>query len=189
MKGLNYNWFGHIPKEMCQELIDSVEAHSTLTTGILGEEGTTDPKMRKANIAWLKQEETPGVFEVIGALVSHANQEVYGLDIQGVQDAQYTVYDSEELGHYDWHMDIVPSKDSNSVEDRKITVVVQLSDPDSYEGGDLEFIGTGGTIDKRKSRSRGTVFSFPSFLTHRVTPVTKGVRRSLVLWYTGPNLK
>ena len=67
---------------------------------------------------------------------------------------------------------------------RKISIVVQLSDPLEYEGGELQ-ISDGGT-NRVCEKTKGTIIIFPSYLLHRVTPVTKGTRRSLVLWVTGP---
>jgi PKHD-type hydroxylase len=66
---------------------------------------------------------------------------------------------------------------------RKLSLVCQLSDPSEYEGGELQ-INTGEIFTPEKQK--GTVILFPSYLLHRVTPVTKGTRRSLVLWIEGP---
>ena len=70
---------------------------------------------------------------------------------------------------------------------RKISITVQLSDPSEYEGGDLQIKINAGQSDTPKGL--GNVVIFPSYLLHRVTPVTKGLRRSLVLWITGPAFK
>lgn len=87
------------------------------------------------------------------------------------QLAEYRVGDE-----YDWHLDIGPGASRM----RKLSLSAQLTDPGEYEGGDLEIRGAG-----LAGRARGTVILFPSFLLHRVTPVTRGVRRSLVAWATG----
>ena len=89
-----------------------------------------------------------------------------------------------ENGHYTWHQDIGPGMLSK----RKISITVQLSGPEEYEGGDLE-VFTGGNYKEgdfiKSPKGMGTVFIFPSYLLHRVTPVTKGIRRSFVLWVGG----
>ncbi|MDB2656544.1 2OG-Fe(II) oxygenase [Crocinitomicaceae bacterium] len=67
---------------------------------------------------------------------------------------------------------------------RKLSVTVQLSDPDEYEGGDLEFMINHKTV--KAPRKKGTIVVFPSFIMHRVTPITKGTRQSIVGWVSGP---
>jgi PKHD-type hydroxylase len=93
---------------------------------------------------------------------------------------QYTEYDESYQGYYDWHMDVGLDQHSN----RKLSLSIQLSDSSEYEGGELQ-INTGGNTSIC-DKSKGSIIVFPSFLLHRVTPVTKGTRRSLVLWVTGP---
>ena len=94
-----------------------------------------------------------------------------GTGTEPVQLAEYHVGNE-----YDWHLDIGPGPASL----RKLSLSVQLTDPGEYDGGDLEIRGHVGQI-----RARGTAIIFPSFLLHRVTPVTRGVRRSLVAWAIG----
>jgi len=81
-------------------------------------------------------------------------------------------------GHFDWHSDLGRSETST----RKMSLSVQLSDPATYEGGGLEFFGQDKLI---LPRAIGTVIVFPSFLIHRVTPVMRGTRLSLVAWVHG----
>jgi PKHD-type hydroxylase len=108
---------------------------------------------------------------------------MWKFDVHSIVDSiQYTEYPHGN-GHYDWHIDIGPA----SINHRKISIVVQLSDPEEYEGGELEIWSgaTPVTIPKKK----GNIVIFPSFLMHRVTPVTKGLRKSLVLWVGGGSYK
>ena len=88
-------------------------------------------------------------------------------------------YSAEQEGFYTWHMD-----NGDKTPGRKISLSVQLSSPDSYEGGELEFFYTNKT--KQVEKTQGGVIAFPSFIMHRVTPVTKGVRYSMVAWVVGP---
>jgi PKHD-type hydroxylase len=112
--------------------------------------------------------------------ISKINKDTFHYILNEIEEIQYTEYDESYQGHYDWHIDVGIHESSR----RKISIVVQLSDPVEYEGGELQ-INYGGQhviCDKTK----GTIIMFPSYLLHRVTPVTKGTRRSLVLWVTGP---
>jgi PKHD-type hydroxylase len=140
--------------------------------------------IRKSNIKWLHNNERSfWVYEKICKLAIEANNEMWKFNLHSVIDAiQYTVY-YEGGGHYDWHIDIGPG----SINDRKISCSIQLSDPNKYEGGDFE-IWAGGDFQKVE-RKQGCAILFPSFLMHRVTPITKGTRKSLVLWMGGSSYK
>ena len=84
-------------------------------------------------------------------------------------------------GHYDWHIDSFPPNENNL--QRKLTAVLFLSDPDSYEGGDFELRAA---PDFPKHPGQGDIIVFPSVLEHRVAPVISGERFSAVCWMTGP---
>jgi PKHD-type hydroxylase len=143
-----------------------------------------DNDIRKSDIKWIHPDEKSfWVYEKITQFVKEANNTLWKFNIHSIIDSiQYTVY-HEGGGHYDWHVDIGP----NSINHRKISLTIQLSDPDEYEGGDLQ-IWTGGDF-KTIERKQGCVIIFPSFLMHRITPITKGIRKSLVLWVGGDHYK
>ena len=109
------------------------------------------------------------------------NSAFYGFDLTGFhEDFQYTIYKGEEKAHYDWHID------NSSLDNvpRKFSMVLQLSDPKDYEGGNLE-IKVGSTPDI-VDKKRGLVAAFPAYRLHRVSPVKKGIRKSIVIWVVGP---
>jgi len=141
--------------------------------------------IRKSNIKWLpKNESFAWVYDRLMNYITIANENMWGFDLYSVLDSiQYTQYDGTEQGFYDWHLDTGPDELSY----RKVSLVVQLSDPIAYEGGDLE-IRSGGGLSKA-SKTIGTVTIFPSYLLHRVTPVTSGLRESLVLWAGGEHYR
>jgi PKHD-type hydroxylase len=89
------------------------------------------------------------------------------------------VYESDN-SHYDWHQDINPNTFNSP---RKFSLVLQLSDPSEYEGGNLEIFSDKIHVVEKK---RGMVVGFPSYMPHRVTPVVSGIRKSLVIWVCGP---
>ena len=97
---------------------------------------------------------------------------------------QFTEYDAAYEGKYDWHMDC-DLLGNGGVFARKISLVLQLSDGDSYEGGDFQFYNVQNPKPE-DLRAKGTVVCFPSHVYHRVTQVTKGTRYSLVTWFEGP---
>lgn len=138
---------------------------------------------RQTTISWLQTTEHANqpYFMAIANDVLKVNADKWNFDLWGFLDSlQYTVYRAgDEFG---WHVDCGPK-----LPPRKLSVSVQLSDPSEYEGGDLQ-LQVSETIETAP-REKGTVVIFPSFIMHRVTPVTKGVRRALVAWIAGPAFK
>ncbi len=138
---------------------------------------------RVSDIAWLANNpKTSWVFDRIADLAIKANSEMWNFDIWDFQDdLQYTSYYGNG-GHYDWHADL-----GAGISNRKLSIVLQLSNSDEYEGGDLQ-MNTGGSI-LNIPREKGLICFFPSFVLHRVTPLSSGLRRSLVTWLCGANLR
>ena len=144
-----------------------------------GDGGHHNEKYRKSNVKWIYfSEETKWLFVKLMKLIQATNNEHWVFDlVMAREPIQYTEYTDD--GHYDWHIDA----GGGYMNQRKVSVSVLLSDPNEYEGGDLQF-WPGGEI-KTAERVLGGVTLFPSCLLHRVTPVTKGVRKSLVFWVGG----
>jgi PKHD-type hydroxylase len=115
--------------------------------------------------------------------VGQCNKEFFNFDISSLhENLQYTEYDESYQGRYDWHFDVGEGPLNCG---RKLSVSIQLSDPSEYDGGDLQF-SLDGDRTVIAEKDQGTMIIFPSYLRHRVTPVTRGARRSLVTWITGP---
>lgn len=177
----NYYYFKDVLSDEQIELIKRIAKRYPMSSGTAG--GAVRKGYRKSKICWLpKNKETMWLYEKLGDLVKKANK-LWEFDITGFgEDLQFGEYNSEDKGYYDWHLDI--GTDSLW---RKISMSIQLSDPDSYEGGDLQFHKSQDI--NTAPRDKGAIIFFPSFLCHRVTPVTKGVRHSLVTWITGPSYR
>ena len=114
------------------------------------------------------------------------NKDQFAFDIfQPVQFARY-----RDGGHYGWHQDINERGISPHGESRKLSLTFSLSDPKTYEGGHLEFYRGERPMEEqviKDIRDQGSVVVFDSRDYHRVTPVTKGTRYSIVCWTVGPN--
>lgn len=143
----------------------------------------TDHNLRRAELVWL--DEVAGsdwVMDRIIALVRDANRQVFGYDLTDFSEsAQVARYGADREGHFDWHSDI---GDGRLASKRKLTMVVQLSEPSAYTGGALELMPGSGIVTADTALGAATLF--PSFVLHRVTPVTEGERRSLTIWCHGP---
>lgn len=139
--------------------------------------------VRRSQVSWLsKTQDTAWVFEKLGHIVSVLNAQYYRFDVVGFgENIQMTNYDHSENGMYGWHQDY-----GGNIS-RKLSLVLQLTDPNQYEGGNLQIMTTGEPQIVQKQR--GLVVMFPSYVLHQVTPVTSGSRQSLVAWISGPAFK
>ena len=167
--------------DQCDTLMALVQAHQMKDAGLVG--GTTAHSIRRAEIAWLDDiPQTAWVMDAMMSVVAAANRETFGFDLSDFGESpQVARYGAEREGHFDWHSDIGAG---NWAAKRKLTIVVQLSDPADYDGGTLELRPDSNVASA--PRTRGTAIIFPSFVLHRVTPVTLGTRWSLTLWSHGP---
>lgn len=169
------------------EYIKQWGEHFPAMSGEVGgdEDLSVNEDIRISRISWIALEEgTKWIFDRLSECAIIANKEMmWNFDLSGFGDEiQYTEYFGENNGHYSWHGDIGPN-----VPHRKLSIVVQLSDPEDYEGGELELSAGSYLVDG--PNTKGTVIVFPSFVLHRVLPLTSGERRSLVSWISGPRLK
>lgn len=153
----------------------------------IGADHDVESKIRKTEVSWIDYNANTGfIYDGLGNIARQLNGQFFNLDIWGFQEhLQYTVYGNEE-SHYTWHMDRGMSRNSGSAP-RKLSLVMQLSDPSEYEGGDLQLFTQAEPITIEKKR--GLIVAFPSFVMHRVTPVTSGIRKTMVVWLTGPSFR
>jgi PKHD-type hydroxylase len=163
----------------CSQLID-VGSRIPVEEARIGKgKGDVDTSIRASNIRWLDMtDDTRWIFSKTTEAIKHANN-FYKFDIQGMERFQITEYPAG--GHFDWHTDITGGRTSN----RKLSLSVQLSDPDDYSGGNLEFV-TAKDSNNIDARQQGTAIIFPSYLHHRVTEITAGTRWSIIAWVAGP---
>jgi len=168
-------------KEQCEWIINYGQKLNGAPAAVGGGlNPQVNTKIRDANVyPFPLNELTEPLYHKIMSIVERANQE-YGFDIDGIPH-EFQLLRYEVGGHYNWHMDM-----GGINQDRKISVVVALSDPADYDGGELE-INDGGLV--KLPRQQGMVSTFPSYVMHTVNPVTRGVRWSLVTWITGTPFK
>ena len=146
-------------------------------------EGVLDTEIRTSHISWIPFKKMPEMYKDIEKIMLATNGNHFGFDGMTITEpAQYTEY--PEGGFYDWHVD---NYDNCQHEPpvRKISMTCLLSPENEFEGGDLELIKEGQAVKLKQ----GQAAFFASFIRHRVAPVTKGIRRSLVMWFGGPPLR
>ena len=145
--------------------------------------GAKEDSVRKSTIRWMTgpDGEDDWLYQRIFNMVNEANDHLWGFNLShAAESLQYTEYPPNG-GHYDWHIDCGPHIQAQ----RKISVTVQLND--DYEGGELQLWRGQKPVTALKEKA--CVVIFPSYMLHRITPVTKGVRNSLVLWLGGDHYR
>ncbi len=169
--------------------IDRIEAHgddlARDKAAVFGRDINEEYReIRITNTAWIKPSpHTKWIYDRMQAVIRNLNDRVWQFDITGFsEDFQYTTYQCSEGGHYDWHVD-----QGDLAKRRKLSLSLQLSDPSSYDGCDLQFHAA--TQIDTAPRTRGALIAFPSYVLHRVTPITRGIRKSVVVWITGPQFR
>lgn len=176
------------------ELNDIIRVGDELPSSKALVQSSNDPEydiseIRTSTTSWIKDTDCLWLYSKLAWLIQQLNGQFYNYDLWGFhEDMQYTVYEGEQAGHYNWHQDSMGMTiNENNVDQRlprKLSAVLQLSDPSEYEGGELQILA--GADPTSIQREKGLLTVFPSFMLHRVTPVTKGIRKSLVVWVTGP---
>lgn len=143
----------------------------------------SDIKMHQVN------EKNSWIFLRLLQATEHVNDNFYNFDLSGFDFFQYTEYEGEG-SNYDWHVDIVFGEIMPKGMElmRKISGSLILSNPSEYKGGNFEIMIGGQSIEPIVQK-RGSIIFFPSFVMHRVAPLTEGKRKSLVFWVMGPKFK
>ena len=158
------------------EEIAAIRLMGESASGLQGKVENAPRSHRNCSVAWLEPE--GWLAEKLEEAIAHINEQFFGFDLEGFAEAfQYTLY--REGGWYGWHVD----KGENTAAPRKLSLTIQLSAPDEYEGGEFQ-INNGSEV-LQFGREQGRVLAFPSWVLHQVTPVSRGTRRSLVVWIHG----
>ena len=204
MNLLNYYWYfqSAIPSKICDDILEygnSLEKQIALTGGdakepesLSKEELKNIQKKRKSDVVWMQEQ---WIYNEIHPYIHQANANAgWNFQWDFSESCQFTEYKKGQ--YYDWHCDSnenpydKPDDINSHGKIRKLSMTLCLTDPEEYEGGDLEFAFHDGDGDKQPKiceeiRPKGSLIVFPSFVWHRVKPVTKGIRNSLVCWNLG----
>jgi PKHD-type hydroxylase len=171
---LYWTWKKELPASLCKAIIEE-GLKLPIDTAVVGEkENKVNKEIRESKVSWF--DNTSWVSGLISHYAYTANKQAWNFSLSGNENPQFTIYN--EGGFYDFHEDC--SLLSNQM--RKLSAIIVIADSNDYEGGDFEFEdGTRPDI-----KEQGSILVFPSFIKHRVTPITKGTRYSLVSWFVGP---
>jgi len=182
---LFWYWEAEIPKNKCQQIIDSYFIENQIEDGLFEKNNKLirDDAMRKNDIVWVKHDTE--LFELIFTYISAANKQSWDYDLSGMDPVQLGRY--EIGGHYQWHIDY--DKICSQGFQRKLSCSVQLTDENKYEGGELILQDFVGDEEFKMPKKQGSIVVFPSMVKHKITPVTLGTRFSAVSWMRGPAFK
>ena len=174
------NGFSQTELNLIYSNVQTLSSQSALTAG-----NDVSKEIRSSKVKWIpNNSQWNWLYEKLMTLITMANKSLWNFDIiTGDELIQYTEYHASDDGHYTWHQDFGPDYLSH----RKVSITVQLSKDSEYEGGDLEIWGGSGPI--QTPRGAGSTIIFPSYMLHRVTKVTRGVRKSFVLWVGGSHYR
>ena len=192
----NYYWCfqGALPSRICDDIIaygNELKEETGVTSGY--DPGNMTPneqkqleEKRKSNVVWM---DPTWIYRELHPLVHEANRAAgWNYHWDWSESCQFTKYDGSKKQHYDWHTDAGTRIYENG-KVRKLSMIVALVDGSQYEGGDFEV--NFNTPEKKDihvikaARIKGSITIFPSFVWHRVKPVTSGTRYSLVNWHQG----
>jgi PKHD-type hydroxylase len=181
-----YYFHKYFSKEQVDEIISTALTLPPRDGTVFSKVGDTSvvSSYRRSQVRWLpKDDRFMWLYDELAYMALTANEQMWKFDVNGMyEDIQFTEYYGNEKGFYDWHVDI-----GESTAMRKISLVVMLSDPNDYEGGRLQFKTS--QLERDVPHELGTVILFPPYFLHRVSPVIGGLRRTLVLWVSGPPLR
>jgi PKHD-type hydroxylase len=179
-------WDNAFTDEELQNIIEYCESKEMTAGTTIGMQDIEEvEKIRKSKIGFhQRSQETSWIFDRVNFVLQSSNEMFYGFTLNGYDHFQYTTYDSEKNGNYDWHMDTLMGESSNQYEVRKLSMTLLLND--DFEGGEFQLnLGNQNTPITLPAK-KGRALLFPSFMCHTVTPVIKGIRKSLVVWCLGP---
>jgi PKHD-type hydroxylase len=178
-QALNSDW--------CDYVVNYAQENYTPRDAVIGfDDIKHDANYRKSKVRWLDARSEKAIVDEIWYYANQANRNSFDLDLRYVNEIQFTEYigNPDNPGKYDWHHDVDWAE--GRAFHRKLSIVFQLTDPNEYEGGGFQFDNRLPQLPD-EAFNKGSVIVFPSFHKHRITPVTSGLRHSLVTWVEGPH--
>lgn len=186
MKGEWCYFKSYFTPEICNKILEDAlklpEQNATL--GVEGKD--ENEQFRRSKIRFIQKSDPTftWLFDEMWKMAIWANNDWFGFHISKMDYIQLAEYDESNQGEYKKHHDIFWMNNDTEYH-RKLSAVIQLSDPNDYEGGELEFFDLSEYPNATEIKQQGSVVFFPSFLYHQANPVTKGKRYSLACWFDG----
>ena len=185
-----------VKPEVCNQLVKDL-LNNNLEPAMIGSRknpSRDDPEIRKTSVYFVPTKIKSKANDIAWYFLKQANKEHFNYDLELFERTQFAEY--KNGGFYDWHQDSMEPDENNNI--RKLTLSFILSDPDTFEGGELQFYSGGRPMYESEDQERkmktdvnaqGSLVIFDSRDWHRVQPVVKGVRHSIVCWASGQAFK
>jgi PKHD-type hydroxylase len=189
-------WDDAFSEEEINNMCAFFSHHEVERATVMDNSKPINESIRRSNVKFFRRDDvTSGIFDRFNSIIEDMNDKFYNFILNGYECFQYTEYDASEKGEYKFHMDTgfglkENLDDVTMYQTRKLSLVMCLNRPGiDFEGGQF-YINQGSENDAFEvEMKKGRVILFPSFLIHRVAPVTKGKRKSLVVWVMGPKFR
>lgn len=177
----------HFTKEQCEMILnEGLKIPSQKANlGVNGDGQNNDYRKSDIRFIYKGDPKFDFLFDDVWKMALQANSDWFNFHITRVSYIQLAEYSDTVQGEYKKHHDVF-WMNNDPFYHRKLTCVIQLTDPSEYEGGDFEMYGLTQYPDKEEIRTQGTAIFIPSFIEHAALPVTKGTRHSLAIWFEGP---
>jgi PKHD-type hydroxylase len=187
MRGEWCYYKSYFSPDYCNSIIEKTK-DLTFQKANIGEDGlSSNNNHRKSDVTWLYPQDFPDLYNEMWNLERKTNNDWFDFDIDNLEYIQLARYNSNVQGEYKRHQDVFWVNENSR--HRKLSAVIQLSDPDTYSGGDLKFFDCAEYPNAEEIRHQGTIIFFPSFIFHQANPVTSGIRHSLAVWFEGPKFR
>jgi PKHD-type hydroxylase len=187
---VNSFWIKAFTDKECNRICQHYDTKE-LSSGTTGTGNDLDHSYRKSNVCLeTHNQDNAWIFEKLFNVIEETNEKFFQYDLLGFEFFQYTVYNNTE--YYNYHIDTIfngfeISKDTTLC--RKLSVSILLNEPNDFEGGEFDICVGDPNSPVSNKLGKGDAIFFPSYLLHRVRPITQGVRKSLVAWVLGPKWK
>jgi PKHD-type hydroxylase len=187
MKGEWCYWSGALSKEQCELVIQTIKTRPAqdATLGASGER--SDSQYRRSKIRFIRPDDIQlgFLFDLLWKQSLKANDDWFGFHLSKIDYLQVAEYNGDQKGEYKPHHDVFYINGTEY--HRKLSAIIQLSDPATYIGGSFEMYDTSSNPPADKIKEQGCAIFFPSFVRHAALPVTQGTRYSIAAWIDGPH--
>lgn len=177
----------YIDKQTCEKIINDVKVIPSQDALVGNSDAFLDNANRRSKIKFIPSSDWrfSYIFDILWKTAISANNDFFNIHITRLNFIQFAEYSHENLGEYKNHHDVF-WLNGDPIYHRKMTCIIQLSDPRDYEGGDFELIDTSTFPEANDIKQQGSIIFFPSFFMHRANPVIRGRRYSIAAWFEGP---
>ena len=178
----------YFSKETCERILNDAK-DIPIQEALVGTNQTThlntDSRRSKIRFIYAGDWRFNYVFDELWKMALSANNDFFNLHLSRLNFIQLAEYDASYQGEYKEHHDVF-WLNGDPFYHRKLSCIIQLSDPNTYEGGDFEITDAETAPNVNDMRQQGTGIFFPSLIRHKAKPVTKGTRYSIAAWFDGP---